>query len=274
MRLRAARLSIKLHNTVRILLKCLLLCVGMEREQDKVKREIKAAAKKGDPKVIRNMAKNYAMAKRAVERMHVTKAHVNSIVMQLQTNAGTCNHLLDATLLFSRCYRMLMACWLAVVDRLAVIDLAPSPSLLCLRAAMVKVAGTMAKSTAIMKSMHEIMRVPEMMSTARKMQEEMSKAGIIEEMMEDSMAASEPAGLDEEADEITEGVMWELTGGLLGTAPSAPIGGMASTAVRSGAGAVSAPGRVAVGMEDGSAAGGAGTSGPELDELRDRLGKI
>jgi division protein CdvB (Snf7/Vps24/ESCRT-III family) len=124
----------------------------------------------------------------------------------------------------------------------------------------------MSKSTAIMKSMNALIRVPELSSTMRKMGEEMAKAGIIEEMMGEAMDSVEPEGLDAEADEVTEAVLFEITQGLMGTAPTAAKGGLpTSTKVASGAGATAAPvQKVAV------AAGG----GDGMDSLRDRLDKL
>jgi len=133
------------------------------------------------------------MARKSIERCHVTKAQLNSVSVTLQTQA-----------------------------------------------AVSRVASVMGKSTAIMKSMNVLKRMPEISGIMRKMGEEMTKAGIIEEMMDDAMEAAEPAGLGEEAEEVTAQVLWEVTGGLMGTAPMAPVaGGAARTAV--GAGASAAP---------------------------------
>ena len=56
----------------------------------------------------------------------------------------------------------------------------------------------------------------------RELSKEMTKAGIMEEMMEDTLEGLEPEGLEEEAEEEVEKVLWELTKGQLGTAPAAP----------------------------------------------------
>jgi hypothetical protein len=121
----------------------------------------------------------------------------------------------------------------------------------------------MAKSTAIMKSMGQLLKVPELNATMRKMGQEMAHAGIVEEMMGDAMDAAEPAGLDEEADELTEEVIYELTGGLLGKAGVAS--GALPTGTKAGAGTTVAPARRAVleGDHDGDVAA-----------LRDHLDKM
>lgn len=152
--------------------------------------------------------------------------------------------------------------------------------------AVQRVAGVMGKSTAIMGAMRHLMNAPEISATMRKMGEEMQRAGIVEDMMMDAMDAAEPAGLDAEADEVTEAIMHEITGGILGKAAvgTAAVPTAAATAVAGGAAArPAAPRRVAVaeGADGGGAAtGGAGTGGDgatvdaELAALQARLGKL
>lgn len=66
------------------------LCViaGIEREQDKIKRDAKEAARKGEKAVVKAMAKNIVMSNKGIERMHVTKANLNSVLVTLQTQGG------------------------------------------------------------------------------------------------------------------------------------------------------------------------------------------
>jgi hypothetical protein len=195
------------------------------------------------------------MARKSIERCHVTKAQLNSVSLTLQTQAATS-----------------------------------------------RVASVMGKSTAIMKSMNVLKRMPEISGIMRRMGEEMTKAGIIEEMMEDAMEAAEPADVGEEAEEVTAQVLWEVTGGLMGTAPMAPVaGGAGKAAVGTGASAAPVE-RVAVaeggeeapppppaggagrgprggGGDDGggAAAGGAGAGGgidATLSGLADKMGRM
>ncbi|ORX70829.1 hypothetical protein DL89DRAFT_292424 [Linderina pennispora] len=71
--------------------------------------------------------------------------------------------------------------------------------------AVLKVAGSLQKSTQVMKSVNALMRVPQLQMTLMEMSKEMMKAGIIEEMTQ-----------DEEADEEVEGILAEVTEGVLG----------------------------------------------------------
>lgn len=61
---------------------------GIEREQDKIKRDAKEAARKGEKAAVKAMAKNIVMSNKAIERMHVTKANLNSVLVTLQTQSG------------------------------------------------------------------------------------------------------------------------------------------------------------------------------------------
>lgn len=195
----------------------------IQREQDKIKRDAKVAAKKNETSVLKSMAKNIVMSRKAIERIEMTKAQLNSVALSLQTHG-----------------------------------------------AMSKVASTLTKSTAIMKSMSALIKAPELAGTMRKMGEEMAKAGIIDSMLGDAMDAAAPEGFDEEVDEVVEQAMWEITAGLMGKAPTALSGGLSAHAdgVRAGAGAAAAPARTAV------AAGGAG-AGDDVDAAhRDRLDKM
>ena len=60
----------------------------IEREQEKIKRDAKVAAKKGETVVLKAMAKNIIMSRKAVERIHMTKAQLNSVALSLQTQGG------------------------------------------------------------------------------------------------------------------------------------------------------------------------------------------
>lgn len=67
----------------------------LERDEEKIKREIKAMAKRGEMSVVKMAAKNIIVIRKSEERLHITKAQLNSVMMTLQTDlgAGSC-HLL------------------------------------------------------------------------------------------------------------------------------------------------------------------------------------
>lgn len=82
------------------------------------------------------------------------------------------------------------------------------------------------------------------------------------------MDSTAPEGLDEEADEMTEAVLYEITAGLMGAAPTAGKTALPGTGVAAKP-AAAATGRVAV--AEGGAVGGAGASGGDVSSRFDRL---
>ncbi|KAF8974512.1 vacuolar sorting protein VPS24 [Flammula alnicola] len=86
--------------------------------------------------------------------------------------------------------------------------------------AMIKVTGSLQKSTEIMKLSNALIRLPQISQTMREMSMEMTKAGIMEEMLEDTLDMEEDEELEEEADAEVDKVLFELTNGKLGEAGS------------------------------------------------------
>lgn len=62
----------------------------IQREQEKVKRSIKDAAKKGQKDVCVVLAKEMVQSKRAVSKLHASKAHMNSVVLGMRNQLGEC----------------------------------------------------------------------------------------------------------------------------------------------------------------------------------------
>ncbi|KAL1731058.1 Snf7 family [Schizophyllum commune] len=84
--------------------------------------------------------------------------------------------------------------------------------------AMAKVTGTLQKSTEIMKASNSLVKLPQISQSMREMSMEMTKAGIMEEMMNDVMDMEEDEELEEEADEEVDKVLFDITNGKLGQA--------------------------------------------------------
>ncbi|GJJ07551.1 hypothetical protein Clacol_001753 [Clathrus columnatus] len=82
--------------------------------------------------------------------------------------------------------------------------------------AMIKVTGALQKSTEIMKLSNSLVKLPQISQTMREMSMEMTKAGIIEEMIDDTIQVDDDEELEEEADAEVEKVLFEVTGGKLG----------------------------------------------------------
>merc|ERR1719321_1744043 len=56
----------------------------LEREEEKVKMEVRAAAQRGDIDIAKMLAKELVNSKKGKERMYIAKTHLNSVSMQLQ----------------------------------------------------------------------------------------------------------------------------------------------------------------------------------------------
>jgi len=99
------------------------------------------------------------------------------------------------------------------------------------QAALVRVAGAMEKSSEVMKAMHNLVHIAEISAVMRELSREMMKAGIIEEMVEETMenVGGEEEDLEEEVAAEVDKVLFELTAGQLGAAPNAVSDSLPST---------------------------------------------
>lgn len=148
---------------------------GIRREEAKVTKSLKDAAKKGDKDVCKILAKEVVHSRKTVNKLYCAKANINSVQMQMKGQLAT-----------------------------------------------IKVAGSLQKSAEVMKTMQQLVKLPEIQKTMMEMSREMMKAGIIEEMMEDTMESITDADdMEEEANEEIDKVLYELTAGKLGEAPAA-----------------------------------------------------
>jgi charged multivesicular body protein 3 len=146
----------------------------IEREEQKTILSLKQAAKKNDKDVCKVLAKSLVQARKSKSRIYASKAHMNSIVLQMKTQLS-----------------------------------------------QMKMAGSIQKSTEVMKSMQKLIRVPELQKAATELSKEMVKAGIIEEMINETIdGALDDEDTDDIADEEVEKVLMELTQGKLNDLPS------------------------------------------------------
>lgn len=78
--------------------------------------------------------------------------------------------------------------------------------------------------------MQSLIRIPEVAQTMQDMSKEMMKAGIIEEMLDETMDSVEDTeGMEDAAQAEMDKVLWEITEGKLGEAPTPPIGDTAAS---------------------------------------------
>lgn len=83
--------------------------------------------------------------------------------------------------------------------------------------AQMKIAGSMKSSTEVMKSMSSLMSIPELQRTMQEMSKEMMKAGIIDEMIQDTMDSvlDQDDDIDKIADAEVDKIITEITQGKL-----------------------------------------------------------
>lgn len=87
-----------------------------------------------------------------------------------------------------------------------------------------KIQGSLQKSTAIMKDVNTLVRMPELTSTMHQLSTELVKAGIIEEYVDDALP--DDSLLEDELDEAEEEVdkiLQEILQGKLSQAPANPV---------------------------------------------------
>lgn len=151
---------------------------AIQREEDKVKKSLKEAAKTGDRDTCTILAKEVIRARGAVTKIYTSKAHLNSVQLQMKNQLAT-----------------------------------------------LRVAGALSKSTEVMQAMQRLVRVPEVAQTMQDMSREMMKAGIIEEMMDETFEDMDPntEEMEEAAQTEIDKVLWEITEGKLGEAPVPPM---------------------------------------------------
>ncbi len=160
---------------------------GIQREEEKIKRSLKDAAKKGDKDVCIVYAKELVRSKRAISKIHTSKAHLNSIQMHMKEQLCKQHLLLEFAI----------TCWI----------LSNSYFL----SAVLKTAGALQKSTQVMTSLQALFKIPEMNAAMREMSKEMMKAGIIEEMIQDTFDSLEDTEeLEQEAEEEIQNVIYKF----------------------------------------------------------------
>lgn len=149
---------------------------SIKREEEKVKRSLKEAAKKGDKDTCTILAKEIIRARKAINKIYTSKAHLNSVMLQMKNQLAT-----------------------------------------------LRVAGSLQKSTEVMQAMQSLIRIPEVAHTMQEMSKEMMKAGIIEEMLDETFEDIEDTeDMEEAVQSEVDKVLFEITEGKIGEAPLPP----------------------------------------------------
>lgn len=144
---------------------------AIQREEEKAKRSLNDAAKKGHKDVCSILAKEIIRSRKAINKIYASKAQLNSVEMSMKNQLAT-----------------------------------------------LRMAGALEKSGEVMKYMQQLVKVPEIQATMNEMSKEMMKAGIIEEMLEDTFEGLEDDDLEEAAQEEVDKILFEVTKGALGQA--------------------------------------------------------
>ena len=148
---------------------------SIKREEMKVTKSLKDAAKKGDKDVCKILAKEIINSRKSVNKLYTAKANLNSVQNQMKGQLAT-----------------------------------------------LKVSGALSQSADVMKNMNALVKIPETQKAMMELSKEMMKAGIIEEMLEDTMEGlNDEEEMEEAAQEEIDRIILELTTGKLTEAPSA-----------------------------------------------------
>lgn len=122
--------------------------VSIKREEERAVKECKKLAKANHLSSVKVLAKEIALTRKSVERMHTTKAMLNSVSMNLQASAGEHSIrkfiVVDFSCRFSLSPCTLSFCFVLIFRPILVVH-----------TAMVKVNGCIAKSADIMHTMNQ-----------------------------------------------------------------------------------------------------------------------
>lgn len=100
--------------------------------------------------------------------------------------------------------------------------------------ATLRVASSLEKSTDVMRSMQNLIKVQEIGTVMQEMSREMMRAGIIDEMLEETLedTLGDNEELEEQAQEEVDKVLFEITNGQLGKAPAVVSDALPSLSVK------------------------------------------
>lgn len=133
--------------------------------EKKSKSLIKAAAKKNDIKAARIYATELRNTQKVNERMHVSRATLDSIEFKLNEQQQ-----------------------------------------------LIKLTGSLQKSTEIMRDMNQLIHLPNISRTVQELSKELTKSGIIDEMVSDALDSAEWEEEDEDENEEIEQLLSSIIG--------------------------------------------------------------
>ncbi|MQL90340.1 hypothetical protein Taro_022917 [Colocasia esculenta] len=160
----------------------------IQREEKTVQKAIKEAAKRNDMGSAKSLAKELVRSRQTVNRLYENKAQLNSISMHLGESVEPCQTLgLD-------------------IDNQRLLFNTP------LRATA-RTVGHLSKSAEVMKLVNGLMKAPEVAITMQEFSKEMTKAGVIEEMVSEAVdSALDSEDIEEEIEEEVDKVLAAIAG--------------------------------------------------------------
>ena len=66
---------------------------AIQREEEKLKKSLKEAAKKNDKEVCTILAKELVRSRKAITKIYTSKAHLNSVQLQMKNQLGKINQI-------------------------------------------------------------------------------------------------------------------------------------------------------------------------------------
>lgn len=121
---------------------------GIQTEENKVKKSIKDAAKKGQNDVAKILAKELVQSRKAVGKLYASKAQMNSVIMTMQQQL----------------------CKVIVPHQAVLSDMLSFTATL-------RMAGAIGKSTEVLQAMQSLIKVPEISQAMLELSKEMTKVG-------------------------------------------------------------------------------------------------
>lgn len=145
------------------------------------------------------------------------------------------------------------------------------------QASHLRMMGALKQSSQVMSAVNALVKLPELQATFRELSKEMTKAGIMQEMVEDVMSplGEDSEELEQAADSEVDRILWEVTAGALGRAPAAVTDSLPAAESEQAAAKQASkqkPARVA--LQDGPSTSQSGGAEDEADELHARLANL
>lgn len=180
-----------------------------------------AFRKQEDPKeLVRKWQRQIRTEIRGVERQMLEVQREQKKAEKLIKEAAKRNDMASARILAKEVVNMRRTVTKLAVNKATFLSLSNQ---MTEQLAMTRVAGALTNSGEVLKLVNNLMKVPQLQRTMVEMSREMTKAGIISEMMDDAMeSAMDSEDLEEETEEQVDKILLEVAGETLSQMAAAP----------------------------------------------------